>query len=90
MSLLVLVVTLNDRSRDCADPRMLNLHLSLELPESESAEFRQEVQQVVVAGWHSEINVKVLAHAIWIFLFFCSDLSVQPMAVVQLTGMRGS
>ena len=90
MSLLVFVVTLNGRSRDCVDPRLLNLHLSPELPESGSGELRKEVQQVVAAGWHSKMNVEVLAHAIWIFPLFWSDLSVQLMVVVQLVVMRDS
>ena len=38
----------------------------------------------------AEMNVEVFAHVIWIFRFFKSDLSVQPMAVVQLMVMRGS
>ena len=64
MSLLVLVMTLNGHSRDFVDPRLLNLHLSPELPESGSAELRKEVQQVVAAGWHAKRNVEVLAQAI--------------------------
>ena len=64
MSLPVLVMTLNGRSRGIVDPRLLNLHLSLELPESGSAELQKEVQQVVAAGWHGRINVEVHAHAI--------------------------
>ena len=64
MSLLVLVVTLNGRSLDFVDPRFLNLHLRPELPDSGSAEFRKEVQQVVAAGRHARMNAEVLAHAI--------------------------
>ena len=90
MSLLVLVVTLNGRSRDFVDPQLLNLHLSPELPESGSAELRKEVQQVVAAGWRAKMNVEVIAHAIQIFLLFWSDLSVQLMVVVQLMVMRDS
>ena len=70
MSLLVIVVTLNGRSRDFVDPQLLNLHLSPELPESGSAELRKEVQQVVAAGWRAKMNVEVIAHAIQIFLLF--------------------
>ena len=36
------------------DPRLLNLHLRPELPESGSAELLMEVQQVVAADWHRE------------------------------------
>ena len=90
MSLLVIVVTLNGRSRDFVDPQLLNLHLSPELPESGSAELRKEVQQVVAAGWRAKMNVEVIAHAIQIFLLFWSDLSVQLMVVVQLMVMRDS
>ena len=42
MSLLDLVVTLNGRSRDFVDPRLLNLHLRPEWPESGSAELRKK------------------------------------------------
>ena len=90
MSLLVLVVTLNGRSRDFVDPRLLNLHLRPELPESGSADLRKEVQQVVAAGEHARMNVEVLAHAISIFHLFWSDLSVQLMVLVQLMVMRDS
>ena len=45
------------RSRDFEDPRLLNLHLSPQLPESGSAELRKEVQQVVAAGWHTKMNL---------------------------------
>ena len=81
---LVLVVTLNVRSRYFVYPRSLNLHLRPELPESGSADLRKEVQQVVDDGWHVMIHVEVLAHAIWIYLLFWSDLSVQLTVVVQL------
>ena len=64
VSLPVLVMTLNGRSRSFVDPRLLNLHLSPELPETGSAELRKEVQQVVAAGWHAKMNVEVHAHAI--------------------------
>ena len=64
MSLLVLVVTLNGRSRDFVDPQLLHHHLRPELPESGSAELRKEVQQVVAAGWYARMNVEVLAHVI--------------------------
>ena len=77
MSLLVLVMTFNGRSRGFVDPRLLNLHLSPELSESGSAELREEVQQVVAAGCHAKMNVEELAHAIQIFLLFWSDLTVQ-------------
>ena len=36
------------------------------------------------------MNVEVLAHPIWIFRLFLSDLSVQLMVVVQLMVMRDS
>ena len=88
--LLVLVSILHGRSRDFVDPRLLNLHLRPELPESGSAELLKEVQQVVSAGWRARMNVEVLAHEIWIFRLFWSDLSVQLMVVVQLTVMRDS
>ena len=58
VSLFVLVVTLNDYSHDSVDPRMLNLHLSPELPEAGSAELWKEVQQVLAAGWHAEMNAE--------------------------------
>ena len=64
VSLLVLVVTLNARSRHFVDPRFLNLHLSPELPESGSAELWREVQQVVATGWDAKMTVEVLAHEI--------------------------
>ena len=64
MSLPVLVVTLNGRSRDFVGPWMLNVHLRPELPVSGSAELQKEVQQVVAAGRHARMNVEVLAHAI--------------------------
>ena len=63
MSLLVLVVTFNGRSRAFVDPQLLNLHLRPESPESGS-ELRKEVQQVVAVGWHVRMNVEALAHAI--------------------------
>ena len=50
VSLLALVLTLYGCSLDFVDPRLLNFHLRPELPESESAELRKEVQQVVAAG----------------------------------------
>ena len=50
VSLLALVLTLYGRSRDFVDPRLLNLHLRPELPESRSAELLKEVQKVVAAG----------------------------------------
>ena len=90
VSLFVLVVTLNDYSHDSVDPRMLNLHLSPELPEAGSAELWKEVQQVLAAGWHAEMNAEVLAHAIWIFCLFWSDLYVQLLVVVQLMLMTDS
>ena len=62
--LLVLVVTLNARSRHFLDPRLLNLHLSPELPRSGSAEPWREVQQVAAAGWHAKMTAEVLAHEI--------------------------
>ena len=37
-----------------------------------------------------KMNVEVLAHAIWIFRPFWSDLSVQLMVVVQLLVMGDS
>ena len=46
VSLLDLLVTLNGRSHDFADPRFLNFHLRREMPGS--AELLKEVQQVVV------------------------------------------
>ena len=46
VSLLDLVVTLNGRSHDFVDPRLLNLHLRSELPDS--VVFLTEVQQAVV------------------------------------------
>ena len=58
LSLLVLVLTLNGRSRDFVDLRLLNLHLRFELPESGPAELWKEVQQVVAAGWHARMNVR--------------------------------
>ena len=82
------MMTLNGRSRDFVDPRLLNLHLRLELPEAGSAELLKEVQQVVAAGWQAKMNVEVLAHEIWIFRLFWSDLSVQLLVVVQLMVMR--
>ena len=70
---------------------MLNLHLSLVLPESESAEFQKEVQQVVAAGWLSEMNVRYsLTRSGSFFSSAATSLFSQPMAVVQLTVMRGS
>ena len=60
MSLLVLVVTFNGRSRVFVDPQLLNLHLRPESPEAGS-ELRKEVQQVVAAGWHARMNVEVLS-----------------------------
>ena len=62
VSLLALVLTLYGRSREFVDPRLLNLHLSPELPEAGSAELQEEVQQVVAAGWHVMAHVEVLAH----------------------------
>ena len=50
VSLLVLLVTLSGGSRDFVYPWLLNLYLRPELPESGSAELREEVQQVVAAG----------------------------------------
>ena len=88
VSLLDIVVTLNGRARDFVDPRLLNLHLRPELPESGPSELRKEVQQVVASGWHARMNVEVLAHAIQIFRLFWSDLSVQLLVVVQLMVMR--
>ena len=61
VSLLVLVVTLNGCSHDFVDPRLLNLHLRPELPESGSADLQKEVQRVVAAGRHA-MNVELLAH----------------------------
>ena len=84
------MLTLYGCSRDFVDPRLLNLHLHPALPESGSAELRIEAQQVVAAGWHAMMNVEVLAHAIWIFRLFWSDLSVQRMVVVQLMVMKDS
>ena len=60
-SLLVLVSPLHGRSRDFVDPRLLNLFLRPELPESGSAELLKEVQQDVAAGWHAKMNVEVVA-----------------------------
>ena len=31
----------------------------------------------MAAGWHVMVYVEVLAHAVWIFVLFWSDLSVQ-------------
>ena len=65
VSLLVLWVTLNGRSRDVVDLRLLNLHLRPELPECGSVEHQKEAQQVAAAGrQHAKKNVEVLAHAI--------------------------
>ena len=50
MSFLILVVTLNGRSRDFVGPWMLNLHVRPQLPKSASAELLKKVQQVVTAG----------------------------------------
>ena len=72
VSLPVLVMILNGRSHDFVDPRLLNLHLSPELPGSGSAELRKEVEQVVAAAWYAQMNVEVLAHTI--FLLFWSDM----------------
>ena len=84
MGLRALVLTLYSRSRDFVDSRLLNLHLRPELPESGFADHLKEVQQVVAAGWHAKMNVELLAHEIWIFRLFWSDLTVQVMAVVHL------
>ena len=89
-SLLVLPVTLNSRSRDVVDPRLLDLHLRPGSPEAGRAELRQEVQKIVAVGWHARMNVEALAHALLIFHLFCSDLSVQLTVVVQLMVMRDS
>ena len=83
-------MTLNGRSRDFLDPRLLNLHLRPELPESGSAELRKEVQHVAADGWHAKMNVEVLAHAIYIIRLFWSDLSLQLMVLVQLMVMKNS
>ena len=57
------MVTLNDYSHDSVDPRLLNFHLHSELLDSGLFP-EEEVQQVVAAGWHANINVEVPAHAI--------------------------
>ena len=84
------MVALNGCSLDFVDPRLLNLHLRPELPESGPAELLMEVQQVVAADWHAKMNVEVLAHEIWIFLLFWSDFSVRLMVMVQLMVMKDS
>ena len=84
MGLRALVLTVNGRSRDFVDSRLLNLHLRLELPESGFADHLKEVHQVVAACWHAKMNVELLAHEIWILRLFWSDLSVQVMVVVHL------
>ena len=85
--LLDLVMTLNDHSSDSVDPRFLNFHLLLELPDS-AVFLEEEVRQAVVVDKHVRRNVDVLAHVIWIFRLFSSDSSVQLMMVVQLMVMR--
>ena len=47
VSLLDLVVTLNDHSHDSVDPRLLNVHLRSELLDS-AVFLEEEVQQAVV------------------------------------------
>ena len=71
-------------------PRLLTLHPHLECPEAGSADLREEVQQVRAAGWHVEVHVEVLAHAIWIIFVFWSDLVAQLTAIVRLMVMRNS
>ena len=63
VSLLDLVVTLNCRSREFVDPRLLNFHLRSELPDS-AVFLEDEVPQAVVVDLHARMNVEVLAHAI--------------------------
>ena len=75
-------------THDSVVPRLLIPHPHLEWSEDSSAELREEVQQVDAAGRHVEVYVEVLAHAIWTFVVFWSELSVQLMVVVQLMVMR--
>ena len=71
------VATLNGHSRDSVVPQLLTPHPHLDQPEAGSAALREEVQQVGAAGRHVEVYVEVLAHAIWTFVFFWSDLAAQ-------------
>ena len=84
------VATLNGHSRDSVVPPLLTPHLHLELPEAGSAALREEVQQVGAAGWHVEVHVEVLAHAIWTFVVFWRDPVAQLTAKVRLMEMRDS
>ena len=84
------VATLNGQSRDSVVPRLLTTHPHLEWPEAGSAALQEEVQQFGAAGWHVEVNVEVLAHAIWTFVVFWSDRVAQLTAMVWLMVMRDS
>ena len=84
------VVTLNGHSRDSVVPRLLTPHPHLEWPEAGSAALQEEVQQVGAAGRHVQVHVEVLAHAIWTFVVFWSDLVAQLTTMVRLMVMRDS
>ena len=87
VTLLNLVVTLNDHSHDSVDPRLLNFHLRSELHDY-AVFLEEEVQQAVVVDKHARMNVGVVVHVTWIFRIFRSDSFVQLMVVVQLMVMR--
>ena len=62
-------------------PQLLILHLYPDWPEAESEVLQEEVQHVGAPGQivkvYVEVFVEVYALAIWIFVFFWSDLVAQ-------------